>query len=133
MEKAAAKALAKADGKKPPWQKKSSQSTSSNEKGCAWCFNDPALRSKSLTHSSKDCYLDPQNKGKGSKGKGTKTSNLHLKNAIREVLNEPAEKAPKKDKKRKHKQRRDTSESESGEESDDSRDDDHPKGKPRKN
>ena len=58
---AEAKAAAKATDKKS-WQKKSSQSTSSAAKGCAWCFNDDALRDKSLTHFTKDCRLDPKNK-----------------------------------------------------------------------
>jgi hypothetical protein len=128
-EKAAVKAT-----EKKSWQKKSSQNTSSNEKGCTWCFNDPALRMKSLTHSSKDCSLDPKNKknqkSKSSAGRNSKTSNLHLKDAIRDVLNEPAEKGPKASKKRSR--RRDKSDTESGEESDHSRDDIHPRGKPRK-
>jgi hypothetical protein len=86
---------------------------------------------KSLTHSSKDCSLDPKNKkSKSSAGRNSKTSNLHLKDAIRDVLNEPAEKGPKASKKRSR--RRDKSDTESGEESDHSSDDVHPRGKPRK-
>ncbi len=127
-----AKAAAKANQKKS-WQKKSSQNTSSAVKGCAWCFNDDALREKSLTHFTKDCRLDPKNKknqkGKSSAGRDSKTSNLHLKDAIRDVLNEPAEKGEKASKKRNR--RRDES-PESGEESTHSSDDIHPRGKPRK-
>jgi hypothetical protein len=98
-----AKAAAKATDKKS-WQKKSSQSTSSASKGCAWCSNDDALRDKSLTHFTKDCRLDPKNKwnqkSNSSGGKGSKTSNLHLKDALRDVLNEPAEKGRKASKKK---------------------------------
>ena len=77
--------------------------------------------------------MDPKNKknqkGGSSVGKGSKTSNLHLKDAIRDVLNEAAEKGRKANKKKSHRERSDT---ESGEESDHSSDDIHPKGKPRK-
>jgi hypothetical protein len=87
----------------------------------------------SVTHFTKDCRLDPKNKqnqkGTPSAGKDSKTSNLHLKDAIRDVLNEPAEKGHKAKKKR---NRGDKSESESDSESDHSSDDVHPKGKPRK-
>jgi hypothetical protein len=88
-------AAAKA-GEKKSSQKSSSQTTSSKVKCCVWCFNDDALRPKSLTHFTKDCKLDPKNqKNKSSKGTSSlKTSNLHLKDAIRDVLNEPAEKGP---------------------------------------
>ena len=100
---AEAKASEKATDQKS-WQKKSSQNTSSAPKGCAWCFNDDALRRKSLTHSTKDCKYDPKNKmnQKSSSyvGKGSKTSNLHLKDALRDVLNEPAEKGQKASKKK---------------------------------
>ena len=130
-----AKAAAKATDKKS-WQKKSSQSsqsTSSASKGCAWCFNDEALRDKSLTHFTKDCRLDPKNKwnqkSNSSGGKGSKTSNLHLKDALRDVLNEPAEKGRKASKKK----RKGGSDTKSGEESDQSSDDIHPRRlKPRK-
>ena len=129
-----AKAAAKATDKKS-WQKKSSQSsqsTSSAAKGCAWCFNDDALRDKSLTHFTKDCRLDPKNKlnqkSNSSGGKGSKTSNLHLKDALRDVLNEPAEKGRKASKKK----RKGGSDTESGEESSHSSDDIHAKIRPRK-
>ena len=129
-ENAAKAAEAKADNSKKSWQKPSGQSTSSNSMGCPYCFSQLALRPKSLTHSAKECRLDPKSPSyKPFKGKGPKTSNLHIKDALREVLDEPAEKGPKKDKKRKHKQRKDRSESESGEEeSDHSSDDCHPHG-----
>ena len=127
------KAAAKGTQQKS-WQKASSQNTSPAVKGCAWCFNDDALRGKSLTHFTKDCRLDPKNKknqkdASSSARKDSKTSNLHLKDAIRDVLNEPAEKGPKAKKKR---NRGDKSESESDSESDHSSDDIHPKGKSRK-
>ena len=130
---AAAKGSGQSD--KKSWQKKSSQSsqsTSSAAKGCAWCFNDDALRDKSLTHFTKDCRLDPKNKGNqksnSSGGKGSKTSNLHLKDALRDVLNEPAEKKRKASKKK----RKGDSDTESGEESSHSSDDVHAKIRPRK-
>ena len=124
---AEAKAAAKAPQQKS-WQKQSSQNTSSAVKGCTWCFNDEALRGKSLTHFTKDCRLDPKNKKNqkdtSSAAKSSKTSNLHLKDAIRDVLNEPAEKKPKANKKR---NRKDKSESESDSESDHSSNDIHPR------
>jgi hypothetical protein len=79
--------------------------------------------------------LDPKNKGnqksKSSGGKGSKTSNLHLKDALRDVLNEPA---GKKRKARKKKRKGDDSDTESGEESESSNmsDDVHAKIRPRK-
>ena len=125
---AEAKASAKATDQKP-WQKKSSQSTSSAAKGCAWCFNDDALRGKSLTHFTKDCKYDPKNKmNQKSNSSGSKSSNLHLKDALRDVLNEPAEKGRKASKKK----RKGGSDTESGEESDHSSDEIHPRVKPRK-
>ena len=128
---AEAKASAKATDKKS-WQKKSSQSTSSAVKGCAWCFNYDALRGKSLTHFTKYCKYDPKNKMNqksiSSVGKGSKTSNLHLKDALRDVLNEPKEKGRKASKKK----RKGGSDTESGEESSHSSDDIHPKLRPTK-
>ena len=119
-------AASKAAGGKKTWQKKSSQNTTSGKseiKGCDFCFHDLKLRANSLNHLTKDCKLDPESKS--YKGKST---NLHIKSAIREVLNEPAEK-PKASNKRK---RRDKSDTESGKESDHSSDDMHAKGWPRK-
>jgi hypothetical protein len=78
--------------------------------------------------------LDPKNKGnqksKSSGGKGSKTSNLHLKDALRDVLNEPAGKKRKASKKK----RKGDSDTESGEESESSNmsDDVHAKIRPRK-
>ncbi len=76
--------------------------------------------------------MDPKNKGNqksnSSGGKGSKTSNLHLKDALRDVLNEPADKKRKASKKK----RKGDSDTESGEESSHSSDDIHAKIRPRK-
>ena len=59
-----------------------------------------------------------------------KTSNLHLKDALRDVLNEPP--AEKGRKARKKKRKGDSSDSESGEESSHESDEVHAKIRPRK-
>jgi hypothetical protein len=87
---AASEAASKAAGGKKTWLKRSSQSTTSNKsdvKGCDFCDADSRLRANCLNHLTKECKWDPNSKS--FKGKST---NLHIKSALREVLNEPADK-----------------------------------------
>ena len=73
-----------------------------NPLGCIHCFSNPKLRKNSLNHFLEECKLKPGGgKYKQSPADRSQASinSVQLKAAIREVLNEPAEKKrPREDK-----------------------------------
>ena len=96
------KAAKPASSGKKPWQKSSSSTTqqpaAAKGDACTYCFGIAKLQLNCLNHTTANCKMDPKNQ---SNRKGRKSLNLHIKEAVREALEQPVGKTKKRRRKSK--------------------------------